>query len=185
MVDSLAPALLIAVPQLLDPNFHHSVVLLIEHSDEGALGVVVNRFSTVKVGEVMENLGFEYGGDPEVTVLVGGPVQPESGMVIHAEGNEPADSRPVTDSIFVGSTLAALRRLFRGPRSRAIFLLGHAGWGAGQLEGEIEAGAWIPVPVSETLIFDADRPGLWERALREQGIDPRFLVRGDSDTGLN
>ena len=185
MADSLAPGLLIAVPHLLDPNFHRSVVLLIEHGEQGALGVVVNRPSKLKVGEVLEKLGVGYEGDPEARVLVGGPVQPESGMVIHAEGNAPGDSRPVTDSIFVGSSLAALGRLFNRQGTRALFLLGHAGWGAGQLEGEIEAGAWIPAPADEALIFGADRPGLWDRALREQGIDPRLLVRGDSDTGTN
>ena len=180
MSDSIAPGLLIAVPQLLDDNFHRSVVFLIEHTSEGAFGVVINRPSTITVRELASNLGLEYGGDPEARVLIGGPVQPERGLVLHTRSDTAADSRSVTGSIFVCSTPASLQRAFSRRAGHALCFAGYSGWGPGQLEREIEEGAWIPAPTDEALIFDDDRQTLWDRALRQQGIDPRFLVRGGS-----
>lgn len=181
MANSLAPGLLIAVPQLLDPNFHHAVILLIEHGSDGALGVIVNRPSPLELSDLLRKMGIAYAGDPDARVLFGGPVMPDSGLVIHTEGNEPGDSRPVTGSIYIGSSASVPQRIFALPRSRALFLLGHAGWSPGQLEREIEGGAWIPSPVNESLIFETERSEVWHGALRALGIDPRLLVRGDSD----
>src|SRR5206468_3072591 len=112
MGDVLAPGLLIAVPQLLDPNFHRSVVFLLEHNPEGALGVVINRPSNLRLRELFTKLGMAYGGDAHARVLVGGPVHPESGMVIHAEGNEAGDSHALTGSIFICRSPSSLGRLF-------------------------------------------------------------------------
>lgn len=181
MANSLAPALLIAVPQLLDPNFHHSVILLIEHSSEGALGVIINRPSPLKMGDLLGKMGIAYAGDPDARVLFGGPVMPDSGMVIHAEGNESGDSKEITGSIYIGSSPNVPKRIFDKTRPRALFLLGHAGWSAGQLERELEGGAWIPSPVDDALVFNAEKGDVWHAALRALGIDPRLLVRGDSD----
>jgi len=186
MPDSLAPGLLIAVPQLPDPNFHRSVVFLIEHDATGALGVVINRPSNLKIAELFVKLGLTYSGPPEARVLLGGPVQTEGGLVIHAEGNQADDSRSITDTIYICSSHDALSRLFERPASRALFMLGHAGWGAGQLENEVEAGVWIPAGVDDGLVFDLDRHAVWDMALRGLGIDPATLVSGgDSDAGSN
>lgn len=186
MPDSLAPGLLIAVPQLPDPNFHRSVVFLIEHDANGALGVVVNRQSNLKIAELFQRLNLAYSGPPEARVLLGGPVQTEGGLVIHAEGNQAQDSRAITDTIYVCSSHVALSRLFERPQSRALFLLGHAGWSAGQLEHEMEAGAWIHSAVDDALVFDADRFAVWDMALRGLGIDPATIVPGgDPNVGSN
>jgi putative transcriptional regulator len=182
MPDSLAPGLLIAVPQLPDPNFHRSVVFLMEHDSTGALGVVVNRPSNLKIAELFQKLGLSYSGPPEARVLLGGPVQTEGGLVIHAEGNQAEDSRAITDTIYVCSSHDALGRLFERPESRALFLLGHAGWGAGQLEQEIEAGAWIHATVDDKLVFDVERYVVWDMSLRALGIDPATIVSGGDPT---
>src|SRR5262245_45380732 len=112
MPDSLAPGLLIAVPQLPDPNFHRSVVLLLEPDASGALGVVVNRPSNLRIGELFVKMGLTYAGPPEARVLLGGPVQTEGGLVIHAEGDHAPGSRAITDTIYLCSSHDALSRLF-------------------------------------------------------------------------
>ena len=186
MPDSLAPGLLIAVPQLPDPNFHRSVVLLLEHDANGALGVVVNRPSNLRIGDLFDKMGLTYSGPAEARVLLGGPVQTEGGLVIHAEGDHALDSRAITDTIYVCSSHDALSRLFERPACRALFLLGHAGWGEGQLEREVEAGVWIPAAVDDAIVFDVERHAVWEMALRGLGIDPATIVAGgDPDAGSN
>jgi len=179
MKDEIAPGFLIAVPQLLDRNFFHSVVFLIEHHEEGAFGVVINRPSEVKVQELLDNLGLKSSTtDAEARVMIGGPVQPDRCLVFHTEGCGPGDSRALTDSIFVSSTPNSLERLYSRPNPHAVWFAGYSGWGPGQLEKEIGEGAWIPASIDESIIFDVDRNTLWDRALRGIGIDPRFLVRG-------
>src|SRR5712691_1634280 len=172
MADALAPGLLIAVPQLLDPNFHRSVVFLLEHSNEGAFGFVINRPADMRLGELFEKLKLGPCGDPEAPILVGGPLQPERGMVVHAEGSEAGDSHAVSDSIFVCSSSASLKRLFAKAHPRALFLLGYAGWGPGPLAHELEVGSWIPAPPGDVLIFDMDREAVWEQDIPRWGRDP-------------
>ncbi len=185
MAESIAPGFLIATPQLLDDNFDRTVVFMIEHTPEGALGVVINRPSNVKVSDLMTRLGIAYQGDPDAPVLVGGPLQRDNIIVLHAEGNDPDDSRQLGPSLFVGSSSAALGRLFGNPGTRALCFAGYAGWGPGQVESELDRGSWIPAPPDDGLIFAENREELWERALRGQGIDPRFFVPGGPDTGSN
>jgi putative transcriptional regulator len=182
--DQIAPGLLIAVPQLLDSNFQRTVVFLLEHGEDGAFGVVLNRPSSMKVDELLQSLGLDHArSNPDARVLIGGPVQPECGLILHTEGNHEGDSRAVTPSIFVCSTPASLQRLYTHPSPRALCFAGYSGWGPGQLERELESGSWIPAPADESLIFGTSREGLWERALQQLGIDPRTLVRGGSDGG--
>ena len=185
MPDSLAPGLLIATPQLLDDNFDHTVIFLIEHTRDGALGVVINRPSNVRVPELLKRIGIGYRGDPDASVLVGGPLQRDNIIVIHAEGNEPEDSRALGQSIFVGASQVALERVFQRPGARALCFAGYAGWGAGQLDMEVDRGSWIPAPADETLIFSRDREALWGMVLRGQGIDPSLFIPGEFDTGNN
>ena len=185
MADCLAPGLLIAVPQLLDPNFSRSVVLLMEHGEDGAVGVIINRASDLSLRELFEKAGLGPCSDPTAPVLVGGPVHPDSGMVLHGLGEDSGDSRRLTDAIFLGTSPACLQRVFAGPRSRARFLLGFSSWAPGQLEHEIDTGSWVPAPPDAALVFDTDYPAVWERSLRQLGIDPRLLVQGGSDAEAN
>ena len=93
--------------------------------------------------------------------------------------------QPLTDSIFLGTNPSCLQRVFAHPRSRARFMLGFSSWAPGQLEREIDMGSWVPAPADAALIFDTDTSAVWERSLRQLGIDPRRLVQGDSDAELN
>jgi putative transcriptional regulator len=185
MADQLAPGFLIAVPQLLDPNFARSVVLLMEHNDDGAVGVIINRPSTINLGEVFENAGLGPCNDPAARVLIGGPVQPDNGMVVHGLGDEAGDSRRLTDAIFVGTNKSCVHRVFDRPGARARFVLGFASWAPGQLEREIEMGSWVAGPPDAALVFDTDRPAVWDRALKQLGIDPLTLVGGDHEADIN
>src|SRR5262245_30065042 len=178
---SLAPGLLIAVPQLVDGNFHRSVVFLIEQNEEGAFGVVINRPSEIKVGELLANLGIGFEGAPDGRVLIGGPVSPDRGLVLHRDGGMDDDAREVAESLWISATPSSLKRLFEhtgGPP--ALCFAGYAGWGPGQLEQELEQGAWIPAPYDETLLFTEDRGAIWDKALRGLGIDPTLIVPGGS-----
>ena len=185
MPESLAPGLLIATPRILDENFDHTVIFMIEHGPVGALGVVINRPSDIKVSVLLERIGVAYRGELKAPVLLGGPVQRENILVLHREGNEPGDSRAVGRSVFVGASQAALGRLFANPGAQALCFAGYAGWGPGQLESELSRGDWIPAPMDEGLIFSANRESLWERVLRSIGIDPRVLVAGEGGGETN
>jgi putative transcriptional regulator len=179
MNDEIAPGFLIAVPQLMDGNFHRTVVFLLEHNAQGAFGLVINRPSQMKVRDLLKTLDIDPGeGDPDARVLVGGPVQPETGLVLHTDKDFGEESRRVTESIFVASTPASLRRLVARGSSRVLCFAGYAGWGPGQLERELNEGSWIIAPADDSLLFAQDRGGLWEKALRKLGIDPRFIVSG-------
>ena len=178
--------LLIAMPGLADPNFHRTVTYICEHSDEGALGIVINRPLDLALGEVFDQLELTP-ADPALArqpVLQGGPVHPERGFVLH-EGDT---DRPgfdatltVTDSIRVTTSQDILAALAggRGPR-RALLALGYAGWGAGQLEEELAANAWLSVPATPELIFDTPFEARWRAAARLLGID---LATLSSDAG--
>jgi len=178
MVDALAPGFLIAVPQLLDGNFFRSVVYLIEHSEEGAFGVVINRPSDLMVADLLGSLGLVLPKVSESRVLIGGPVQPDRCLVLHREGDPTGGSRAITGTLFLASSQASLTRLFSSVDPEALCFAGYSGWGPGQLEKELEEGSWIPGPPNEDAVFHGDRDGLWDRSLRSLGIDPMFLVKG-------
>ncbi len=153
---SLAPTLLIAVPQLLDPNFRRSVVLLLQQSDEGALGVVVNHETPLLLRDLCRDQSIDYSGDPKKHVRRGGPVQPENGLVLfgpeHVDPADPED-RQVLNGLHVSASRETLHRLCKLPRGRFHCYAGYAGWAPEQLEQEIGAGSWITAistsPVSE------------------------------------
>jgi putative transcriptional regulator len=181
MTSSLAPGFLIATPQLTDDNFNRTVVLMIDHGPNGAFGVVINRPSDIRLSDLAARLGVRYEGEPTATVLIGGPVQRENILVVHGEKEEGGRSPALAGTVFIGADTEALHRLFRQKASRVLCFAGYAGWGPGQVESELERGSWIPAPLDPDLVFNGDRDGTWEAALRSIGIDPRFLVPGDSD----
>jgi putative transcriptional regulator len=184
--ETLAPGLLIAPPSLLDPNFVRSVVLLAIHNDDGALGFVVNRPGTLTVGELMTMAGYgELQKRHGAPVLVGGPVQPTSVWILARDPvarAEREDALAVGEHLFVTSSRPALddfaRALdARGPDPmRRLLLAGYSGWAAGQLEAEIAAGAWLPVPLDEEIVLDGDLEAKWERAYALQGLSPASVI---------
>jgi putative transcriptional regulator len=181
-MESLRGRLLIAGPTLLDPNFARTVVLVGEHNEDGALGVVLNRPSETTVGEAVPDL-IDL-ADAEEPVHVGGPVQPAAVLVL-AEYEEPDDAAQlVTGAVgFVAvdedddrvSTLPGRARVFAG----------YAGWGPGQLESELERDDWIVVDADPEDVFDGDANSLWSRVLERQGGRLRLLARMPPDPSLN
>jgi putative transcriptional regulator len=180
-VDSLKGQLLIAVPALLDPNFRRTVVLIGEHNEEGALGLVLNRPSETTVDEAV----------PELTVLVeglaqvhvGGPDQP-SAIVVIAEFADPDRAGSlVLESI--GFLPAEIDPDELGELTRARVFAGYAGWGPGQLEGELEEGSWIVEPAIATDVFTLEPDELWSEVLRRKGGPYGVLALMPADPSLN
>lgn len=175
---STAPGVLIAVPQLVDPNFLRSVVVMIEHTPEGALGLVINHPTDQTCAAVTESLDLEWPGDPETRLLRGGPVEPQSLWMLHHDGWSFSETMRVAAGIAVSRSREALNRMCEAEEERLVLCVGYAGWGAGQLDSEIGAGAWLTTETSESLVFEWSRSTVWERALRGMGIDPAHLVEG-------
>jgi putative transcriptional regulator len=179
--ESLRGRLLIASPALVDPNFARSVVLVTEHGPEGAMGVVLNRPSETEVGEVAPELGEIADGEP---VFIGGPVQPQA-LVVLAEFSDPEAAAwiVVADVGFVGAEtdhrdLGAVVR-------RGRVYAGYSGWGAGQLEAELEEEAWIVEPPLPAELFYADPEALWQDVLARKGGQFTLLARMPDDPSLN
>jgi putative transcriptional regulator len=175
---SLAPALLIAMPQLQDPNFHHTVILLVEHNEEGSFGLVLNRSTDVIASEVCASLDIPWRGDPGFLIHCGGPVQPDSGWVLSG-APEPGTDRElsqVMEGVHFTSSIEALRSAaIDQPKDLRLFL-GYTGWGPGQLEAELTQGAWLTAPATKQSLFEIEDRHLWKAVLRDLGVDPATLV---------
>ena len=172
---SLAPGMLIAVPQLLDPNFRQSVILLLQQGEEGAVGLVINRESTLSLRELCRDHKISYEGDPGKKVRVGGPVQPEQGLVLFGSELSDSEARAVVDGLQVSASTRTLSRLCEGTGARFHCFSGYAGWGPGQLEQELAASGWLTMDVDPTLIFGVPPDAMWEAAIRRLGADPAGL----------
>ncbi|HXV77579.1 MAG TPA: YqgE/AlgH family protein [Candidatus Polarisedimenticolaceae bacterium] len=178
MSDRLAPGFLVAAPQLLDPNFRRSVVLLLQQGRDGAIGVVINHESPLLLKDLCDDHAIDYSGDPDKRVRKGGPVQPEQGLVLYGAEHRDPEGRPVIDGLHVSASRATLERLCRLARGRFHCYSGYAGWGPGQLEREIGEGSWIVAPVDTAAILDGSPEEAWVGTLRGIGIDPAALVPG-------
>jgi putative transcriptional regulator len=177
--DSLAPNLLVAMPQLQDPNFHRSVVLLIHHDADGTFGVVVNRATDITAPALCSTLEIEWRGDPSREIHWGGPVQPQTGWVLFDEPSPGIGSEELSrvgSGISFAGSLEVLRQVAEAPPRHVRVMLGYAGWGPGQLENELAQGAWITAPVSNEAIFDVDPDAMWEHVVRSLGIEPATLI---------
>lgn len=178
---TLAPGFLIAVPHLLDPNFSQSVVLLLQQSDEGALGLVINRESPILLKDLCRDHEIVYAGDPGKRVRVGGPVQPEQGLVLFDADVKDPEGREVMDGLQVSASTKTLSRLCGDRGIRFHCFSGYAGWAPGQLEKEIGEGSWILAPVDPKLVLDTPPEDLWLETLRTNGIDPASIVPGGTE----
>jgi putative transcriptional regulator len=180
-VEPVSGQLLIAGPTLLDPNFQRTVVLMIEHGPEGALGLVLNRTSESTVGEAVSEL--EGLLEPDSPVFVGGPVQP-SGLIVLARFLEP-DAAALLSFGDVG-ILRAEASLGDPPDLLATrAFAGHAGWGPGQLDYEVERGDWILEPASVDDAFTEDPDGLWSDVLARKGGSYALVARMPLDPSVN
>jgi putative transcriptional regulator len=181
-VDSLRGKLLVAAPTLLDPNFFRTVVLLIEHSEEGAMGLVLNRRADTELDDAVPDLTDVPGLDD--VLHVGGPVQPQT-VILVAEFADPDAAAPlVIGEVGVVGADTDLSELPDAiTRGRAF--AGYAGWGPGQLDAEIDEDAWLVVdPLANDLLAD-DPDELWRAVLERQGGWHRVVARMPADPSLN
>lgn len=172
--------LLIALPTLQDSNFENSVVYIASHSDEGAMGLVLNQPSTITMGEVLEQLDIPVTahGVQEEPVFSGGPVQQEQGFVLHSPELMWEHSLAINEFSALTSSRDILEAIGQGTGPGHFrMLLGHAGWGPGQLEGELSEDAWLTAPASSKLLFHTPFTDLREGAARALGIDMSLLVQ--------
>ena len=179
-VTPLVGKMLIAMPNLADPNFWHAVVLVGVHSsDEGAFGLVINRPLDVELKEILDELGESVEESQFPEVLAGGPVEPNHGFVLfegHGEESDETALRVDSDITVSGSTetLAGLAR--GGIDGRYYLLLGYSGWYPGQLEQEIEGNSWLVAPLNTSIVFDVPLEDRWTAALKSIGVEPGNLV---------
>lgn len=167
---------LVASRDLRDPNFIHTVVLLVDYdAKKGAMGLVVNRATDVKLSDLLEIKGVE--GRTE-TVYIGGPVAKTGILVLVRSGTEPDDASHVFDDIYVSSSRPLLEDLMNSPEGDEHFRLyaGYAGWAPGQLEFEIDRGSWHILPAEADAVFDPQPDKVWKRLIDRTSI--RFARNG-------
>jgi putative transcriptional regulator len=179
-MESTRGQLLIAGPTLLDPNFWRTVVLVVEHSEEGALGLVLNRPSETTVTEAVSQLDDLV--DPTDDLFIGGPVQPSS-VIVLAQFEDPDDAALISFGD-VGVLRATIDEPVAGVRNGRAFV-GHAGWGPGQLDGELERGDWILEPARLQDAFTAKPQGLWSEVLSRKGGSYALVARMPADPSMN
>ena len=175
---SLAPRLLLSMPQLCDPDFKETVVLLCEHDQQGSFGLVLNRQTKTPVSSVVRFTP-PIEADGGLQLWVGGPVEPERGWILLGEKPPEVDSVEVAEGLYLSSSPELLRSLLENQQlGRVRLLTGYAGWGAGQLDAELSASAWLITGVELDLIFDTPAGEMWETAIRRLGADPSLLQMG-------
>ncbi len=172
--ESTEGQLLVAARSMPDGRFAHTVIYMVRHDENGAMGVVVNRpMGNVPMAAVFEGLGLE-GDEAEGSIRVhyGGPVEGSAGFVLHSPDYLEPDSLSVDGGYALTTSLEVMRAIAEGDGpEQSLLLFGYSGWGPGQLESEMQRDDWVVVPADEALVFGADHAGKWERALDLRGVD--------------
>jgi putative transcriptional regulator len=175
MRERFRPTLLLSMPQMQDPNFARTVVLLCDYQPEGAFGLVLNRPTDLPASE-MVRLDPPLAGGNHLPLFIGGPVQPERGWILTSDTPMEPDFRTVLDGLYLSTSPDLLRRVLEAtPEPRARVVAGYAGWGPGQLDEELAQSAWLMAEVDLDLVFDVDADVMWETAIRRLGADPSLL----------
>jgi len=176
--DSLKGQLLLAMPGLADPNFVQSVTFLCEHTQAGAVGVIVNRTLPDLTGkDVFDELQMTCVPEAETLLIhFDGPVHTNEIFILHGPPFDWKGCLVITASLAMSNTIDILEAVAAGQGPKSFMLtLGCAGWGPGQLESEIKANAWLTSPVSKDIVFDLPVESKWETAMRKVGINPTLL----------
>jgi putative transcriptional regulator len=175
---SLKNQLLIAMPNLQDPNFARTVTYICEHGEHGAMGIVINRPTDLRLADVLQHMQIEggMGAAGEQIVYLGGPVEEERGFVLHTH-TEPWDSTlAVNEAISITTSRDILEAMARGEGpEHTLVALGYAGWGAGQLEREMQQNAWLSGPADQSILFELPADQRWEAAAGLLGVDLHLL----------
>ena len=179
--DSLRNTLLIAMPQMDDPNFAESVIYLCDHGHDGAMGLVINRPLNVCVGDLLQQIGLTFSkGTPHYTdhVYLGGPVDMEHGFILHAheEGSPTPDALHITSELSLTSSQAMFDNIAAGEGpDNSLVALGYAGWGPGQLESELANNFWLNSPADKSILFSTPVEQRLNRAAARIGVDLTLL----------
>ena len=170
--------LLIAMPGMQDERFYKTVIYLCAHTDDGAMGLVLNQvIKGLSFPGLLEQLGIDGGvSDRSVPIHFGGPVESGRGFVLHSNEYQQDATLEVDGDISLTATVDILKAIARGRGPKhSLLALGYAGWGPGQLDDEIRANGWLQAPADIDLIFDDDQVDKWERSIAKIGIDPSML----------
>ena len=174
----LTGQLIVAMPAMSDPRFERSVIYMCVHNEDGAMGLVVNRLmDSLTFDDLLQQLGMDNTNhDRDIRVHFGGPVESGRGFVLHSNDYTQEGTVPMENGVSLTATVDILRDIAdgHGPRDH-LLALGYAGWGPGQLDGEIQENAWLHCPADENLVFDPDLGSKWERAMQKIGIDLSLL----------
>ena len=169
---------LIAMPTLEDPNFHRTVTYMCAHSEEGAMGIVINRPTDLRLADVLGQMSIPVSNATveNTRVLLGGPVSRERGFVLHQPPGDWDSTLQVSGEIGIATSRDILSEIAegRGPE-QSLVVLGYAGWGAGQLEQEVLDNAWLSGPISKQILFEVPFEERWASATRLLGVDPEQL----------
>ncbi|TWT63683.1 YqgE/AlgH family protein [Rubinisphaera italica] len=175
--DSLRGYFLLATKNLHDSNFFRTAVLMLEHNEEGAMGVIVNRPSSVNLAHAL--VGHFNVPPSENVIYVGGPVEPQALSMLHDNAEWGKSDITVLPNVFVGSSAEAFEEIIMGepPECTSSFRVysGYAGWGSGQLEGEVERGDWFTLKANTELVFSNRPYQLWDDLLQEYYRQHRIL----------
>lgn len=169
---SLTGQCLVASRRVAEPTFAQSVILMVAHNEDGAMGLMVNRvLGTVAMQDLVLPFGIRTRNRKPVEVYLGGPVDLGRGFVLHSNDYVGAGTQKLQRGLSLSAGLDVMQAIARGRGPKqSLFLLGYAGWGPGQVDRELARGDWLLAPADETLIFSDDPKTVWQRALRHAGI---------------
>lgn len=178
---SLKGHLLIAMPRMGDPRFHHAVIFICVHDEKGAMGIGINqKLASPDFPALLAQLGITTDKPlPErfvdMPVLAGGPVEGVRGFLLHSSDFRQKDTIVIDDNFGISGTIDSLRAALSIPPSQMLFTLGYAGWGAGQLEQELADNAWMTVPATHELVFNTAPDDMWQKSFAALGVNPAMI----------
>ena len=181
MTDSIsdlkAPTLIVAMPQVQDPFFHRSVILLTAHEDDGSLGFVINRPTDLEIEKILDDMEIPWQGIEQQSAFMGGPVHPQVGTILfEADSSEfDDDAVEIVPGLYCTQSIEALRSFAHKPPAQMRLVLGYAGWRPGQLLEEVQRNDWITAPLNQDLVFSESPDQVWENAVSSVGFDPATL----------
>ena len=175
-MDGSAPVLLLSMPQMADPNFARTVILLCDYTEHGAFGLVVNRQMDEPAWTIVKTEP-PVRVDPNLRLFIGGPVDLQQTWVLMSDSSGPdEEQRQVAPGVVLSVSHELTLQLLQAPPSaRSRVLIGYSGWGPGQLDREIASSAWLVTEVDSNLIFGVEPELMWETAIRRLGTDPSGL----------
>ncbi len=171
--------ILIAMPNIGDPRFDRSVIFVCAHTDEGAMGLILNKLADeITFDDLLEQLEVQTPSQhDEIRIHAGGPVDTGRGFVLHTRDYLQNTTMPVGEYFGLTATIDILKSMAQGDGPKqSLLALGYAGWGAGQLDNEIQANGWLTVDADLDLLFDNQLETKWDRAVKKLGVDPSFLT---------